>query len=173
MKRNARPRGIVTAGLFAALIFVTTYMFHIPTAHGGYVHVGDTMIYLAASLMPLPYAAPAAAIGAALSDALSPGGIVWVIPTLLIKPMMALFFTYRQPKILCRRNVTAIFVAGILGVAGYDVASGIMFHNFIAPLLELPLDIIQPIASGILFAVLGGAFDKMNLKHRFDFTFKA
>ena len=39
------------SAVFAALIFVTTaYLFHIPTGfNGGYVHLGDAFIYLAAS----------------------------------------------------------------------------------------------------------------------------
>jgi|WetSurMetagenome_2_1015567.scaffolds.fasta_scaffold212129_1 uncharacterized repeat protein (TIGR04002 family) len=173
MKTNASLRGWVTSGLFAALIFLATYLFHIPTAHGGYIHVGDTIIYLAASLMPLPFAAPCAALGGALSDALSPGGTVWIIPTLIIKPVLTLFFTSKCPKIICRRNIAAIFIAGIAGVAGYDLFSAIMYNNFIAPLLQLPIDILQPIASGILFVLVGGALDKVKIKQRFDFSFKS
>lgn len=171
MKTNVPIRGLVTSGLFAALIFLATYVFHIPTSNGGYVHVGDTVIYLAASLMPLPFAAPCAAVGGALSDLLSPGGVVWAIPTLIIKPVLTLFFTSQHQNIICKRNIAAIFIASIVGVAGYDLASGLMFHNFIAPLLQLPLDIVQPIASGILFVLLGTALDKAKIKQRFDFSF--
>lgn len=172
MRTNTSLRGWVTSGLFAALIFLATYIFHIPTAHGGYIHIGDTIMYLAASLMPTPFAAPCAALGGALSDALSPGGTVWVLPTLIIKPVLTLFFTSKCPKIICKRNIAAIFIAGIVGVAGYDLASALMYNNFIAPLLQLPLDILQPIASGILFVSLGAALDRIKIKQRFDFSFK-
>ena len=171
MKTNTSLRGLVTSGLFAALIFLATYMFHIPTAHGGYIHVGDTIIYLAASIMPTPFAIPCAAIGGALSDALSPGGAVWIIPTLLIKSVMTLFFTSKCHHIICKRNIAAIFIAGIVGLAGYYLASALMYNNFIAPLITLPLDILQPIASGILFVILGTALDKIKFKQSYDFSF--
>lgn len=172
MKTSEKLRGIVTAGLFAALIFLATRVFQFPTAHGGYIHPGDTIIYLAASLMPIPFAAPAAAIGASLSDLLSPGGAIWAIPTLVIKSVMTLFFTSKYNNIICKRNVIALFAAGIFGLAAYALFSGVMYGNFIAPLLELPIDMLQPIASGILFVLLGTALDKMKIKRRFDFSFK-
>ena len=54
---------LVTAALFAAAItVVTAYLLHIPIPTGGYIHLGDTLIYLAACLLPVPYAAAAAAI---------------------------------------------------------------------------------------------------------------
>jgi uncharacterized repeat protein (TIGR04002 family) len=171
MNNNTKLRSLTIAGLFGALIFLTTYFFHIPTAQGGYIHLGDTVIYFAASLMPTPFAAPAAAIGGALSDALSPGGYVWVIPTLIIKPLLTLLFTYKNSKIICKRNIVAIFLAGIVGVSLYDVAFGFISHSVISALLDLPMLVLQPIASGILFVILGSAFDRIKIKQRFNFTF--
>lgn len=173
MKNNNTVKGCVMAGIFAALTFLATYMLHIPTTNGGYIHIGDTIIYLAASLMPTPFAAPAAAIGGALSDALSPGSAAWIIPTAIIKPLMTLFFTAKSERIICKRNVAAIFIAAVVSLTGYALASGIIYGNFIAPLFQLPLDAVQPIASGILFVIIGTAFDKMKIKDRFDFSFKA
>jgi uncharacterized repeat protein (TIGR04002 family) len=172
MKTKVPLRGMVISGLFAALIFLATYLFHIPTSNGGYVHFGDTIIYIAASLMPTPFAAVCAAVGGVLSDLLSPGGAVWAIPTLIIKPVLTLFFTSQYQNIICKRNIAAIFIAGVIGLAGYDLASALMFQNFIAPLLQLPIDIVQPIASGILFVFLGSALDKAKIKQRFDFSFE-
>ena len=169
MRTNQKLRYIVLSGLFAAIIFVITFFFHIPTAHGGYVHVGDAVIYLAASLLPVQYAAPCAAIGGALSDALSPGGTIWIIPTLIIKSLLTLFFTSKPDKILCRRNIAAIFIAGAVGVICYDLVSVFLYHNIAALILQLPLDLLQPAASGMLYAALGAAFDKMNIKKRFNF----
>lgn len=49
---------LTLTGLFAAMItLMTAYIFHIPYgANGGYIHFGDTLIYLAAILLPKPYA---------------------------------------------------------------------------------------------------------------------
>lgn len=166
MKKSARIKGIVISGMFAAVVFVVT-MLHIPTPTG-YIHVGDTFIYLAASLMPLPFAAPCASIGAAMSDVAS-GYSYWAIPTLIIKAGITLFFTSKRDMILCRRNIIAVFAAGIFGLAGYAIAEGFIAGNFFTRLVTLPMDAIQPIASGILYVTLGSALDKMKIKRRFDF----
>ena len=54
---------ICVTGLFAAMIYVLTAWLHIPTG-AGYTHAGDGLIYLAASMLPTPYAMAAGAIGA-------------------------------------------------------------------------------------------------------------
>lgn len=58
-----------TAVMAALTTLMTAYIFHIPVGvNGGYVHLGDTMIYLAAAFLPLPYACAAGAIGGGLAD---------------------------------------------------------------------------------------------------------
>ena len=70
-KANKQLIYVVMAALFAAIItVVTAYVLHIPTGNG-YIHLGDSFIFLAASLLPLPYAIAAAAVGAGLADALT------------------------------------------------------------------------------------------------------
>ena len=65
MSRKSHLHWLTTAALFAAAIAVmTAYMFHIPIPTGGYIHLGDALIYLAACLLPAPYAAAAAAAAA-------------------------------------------------------------------------------------------------------------
>lgn len=54
--------------LFAALIFCGTYFIKLPMPFSeGYIHAGDGFVFLAAALLPAPYAMGAAAIGAGLS----------------------------------------------------------------------------------------------------------
>ena len=63
-KANKQLIYVVMAALFAAIItVVTAYVLRIPTGNG-YIHLGDSFIFLAASLLPLPYAIAAAAVGA-------------------------------------------------------------------------------------------------------------
>ena len=47
---------LTSTALFAALICVTTaYIFHIPFGvNGGYIHIGDSLIYLAAAFLHMP-----------------------------------------------------------------------------------------------------------------------
>ncbi len=54
--QTEKLRLLVTTGLFAALIYVFTAYLHIPSG-AGYTHAGDGLIYLAACILPTPYAA--------------------------------------------------------------------------------------------------------------------
>lgn len=156
---------IAYTGLFAAMIFVTTWALHIPIGFsGGYIHFGDAIIYIAATLLPMPCAAAAAAIGAGLSDLLSPGGAVWLPATILIKPLCCLVFTRTGARMLCRRNILALFAAGLVTVFGYFLATAIITGSVAVAVAELPLSAIQPLGSAVCFLVWGVAVDKSNVK---------
>lgn len=172
MKENIKTRNLVITALFAALIYVITSFLHIPTGfNGGYIHLGDILIYLSAVLLPTPYAMISAAIGAGLSDALS-GGMLWVLPTIIIKPVMVLFFTSKDNNIICKRNISAIFFAGIVGWFGYYLAGAIISGNFIAPLATFFMELIQPIVSGIIFLMLSYSLDRIKIRKRLSLQVK-
>lgn len=172
MKENIKTRNLVITALFAALIYVITAFLHIPTGfNGGYIHLGDILIYLSAVLLPTPYAMISAAIGAGLSDALS-GGMLWVLPTIIIKPVMVLFFTSKDNNIICKRNISAVFLAGIVGWLGYYLAGAIISGNFIAPLATFFMELIQPIASGIIFLMLSYSLDRIKIRKRLSLQVK-
>lgn len=157
---------LVTAALFAAAITVmTAYMLHIPIpGTGGYIHLGDTLIYLAACLLPVPYAAAAAAIGAGLADLLT--APVWVLPTLVIKAVLVLFFTNKGEKLLCRRNLAAIVIAGLFSPAAYALAGCAMAGTMAAFVPQFLGTLVQGIGSGALFLVIAPALDGVSLKER-------
>lgn len=170
-KQFAHTRLFVTSGLFAALIFVVTaYLLHIPVpATGGYIHLGDAFLYLAASLLPTPYAVAAGGIGEALSDALT-GSAVYAPFTLVIKALMALFFTAKAPRFLCRRNAVMTIPAGLVCVGGYYLTEIILLHSWTAPLAEIPANLVQAVASGVIYVALAASFDRAKLKHRLRFS---
>lgn len=157
---------MVLTGLFTAIIYVLTAYLHVPTIKG-YVHVGDGIIFLAASLLPTPYAIFAASIGGALSDALS-GYWIWVPATLIIKGATALFFTSKKEKILCKQNFIALIPALFLCVLGYGVYSGIViYHNLIAGFADAFANTMQTVTSGILYIILGLSLDKIGFVKEF------
>ena len=161
MKEYQKLYRLVTAALFAAAIAVmTAYMLHIPIPTGGYIHIGDALIYLAACLLPLPHAVGAAAVGAGLADLLT--APMWVVPTLIIKAIVVLPFTSRRTRILCPRNIAAIFISGLISPVGYCVLLG-------GPSAFLPQflgTLIQAAASGAVFVVLALALDGARVKER-------
>ena len=156
---------LVTTALFAAAITVmTAYMLHIPIPTGGYIHLGDALIYLAACLLPAPYAAAAAAIGAGLADLLT--APMWVLPTLAIKAVVVLFFTSKTERILCRRNCAAIVIAGLFSPAAYALAGCAMAGTMAAFVPQFLGTLVQGIGSGALFLVIAPTLDGVHLKER-------
>lgn len=160
----------VYAGMFLAMTFVVTaYVLHIPVpATGGYIHLGDTFLYLSASLLPMPFGAAAGALGEALSDALT-GSLVYAVPTLLIKSAMALCFTAKGGTVLGRRNMIAVAPAGLLCVGGYYLTEAVLLHSFVSPLLEVPLNALQAVSSGAIYLLVGYVFDRARMKNRLGF----
>ena len=115
-----------TAVMAALTTLMTAYIFHIPVGvNGGYVHLGDTMIYLAAAFLPLPYACAAGAIGGGLADLLT--APVWAPATIIIKMLICLPFSSKGTKLVTKRNVVALFLAFAISATGYYIAEGIMF----------------------------------------------
>lgn len=155
---------VITALFAAAITVMTAYVLHIPIPTGGYIHLGDALIYLAACLLPLPYAAAAAAIGAGLADLLT--APMWVLPTLVIKALIVLFFTSGHTGILCRRNVTAVVLAGLFSPAAYALAGCAMAGTLAAFVPQFLGTLVQGIGSGALFLVIAPALDGVKLKRR-------
>ena len=80
---------LTLCGVMAALVFVMTYFPKIPVpVTGGYVHLGDGAIFLSVLLLG-PLGIPAAAVGSMISDLIG-GYMVYVLPTFLIKGLVAL-----------------------------------------------------------------------------------
>lgn len=161
----------VMAALFAALITVfTAYIGHIPLpGTGGYLHFGDSLVFLAACLLPKPYAMAAAALGGGLADLLTFPS--YAIPTLLIKACIAACFSARREKILCLPNFLALLPAAVLTLGGYFLAEGIIFSWEAALVQSLTGNLLQSIGSAAVFLLLGLALDKIHLKAKWNAYF--
>lgn len=157
MKNNKPIFNMVLAALFAALISVfIAFLFHIPIkigANTAYLHFGDAFIFLAASMLPTPYAIAAAGIGGGLGD-LFCGAAEWMPFTVIIKILVALVFTSKPPKMLCKRNVFALFTALLITVGGYYVAEALLFGNWFSPLLSVWGNVVQIVGSAVLYIVV-------------------
>lgn len=165
--RSDSIRLLVIAAMFAAIVTLTTaYLFHIPVGTaGGYIHLGDAFIYLAASFLPMPYAIAAASIGAGLADCVS-GAMIWMLPTIIIKALMVIPFTSKGSKVLCKRNVIASIISGIICMGGYYLAEAFMMGNMLAPLAGLWAGFIQSGGGAVAFLLMAFAIDKAKLKEK-------
>ena len=157
-------RRLTVTAVFAPLItLMTAYICHIPVgANGGYVHLGDSMIYLAAALLPLPYACVAGAIGGGLADLLT--APVWAPATIIIKMLICLPFSCKGNKFVTKRNVVALFLAFIISGTGYYIAEGIMFGFSVAFFTSLSGSLVQSGGSAIVFVIIGMALDRIGFK---------
>lgn len=163
MKRND-IRLMCIAGIFAALIFVVTAYLHIPT-HKGYVHVGDGFIFLAACMLPMPYAVGVSATGAMLADVLT-GYAIWAPGSIVIKALTAMLFSCRSRRIVSARNTLMLIPATMICAGGYYLYEAMITGSFVGPLVGIPGSLIQSAASGIVFVLAGATMDKMNLRKR-------
>lgn len=164
---------IATTALCAALIAVMTAFIKVNTGiNEGYMHFGDSMIYLSACILPLPYGMLAAAIGGGLADLLA-GAAVWAPITAVIKAlnvvpfalMYSLKITKSPNKILNKAVAPMPIVSGLITIFGYLVAEGFLY-SFASAWTSVPFSIIQAIGSAVVYYVAAAALDKINFKSR-------
>lgn len=151
---SAKVRKLVLAAFFAAIIFLGTFIIKIPIPNG-YIHFGDGFIYVAAALLPLPYAMAAAAIGGLLADLIA-GFAAYAPFTAAVKLLIAL-----AVGLIVRRNalvnrwrgkeagaggvvplIIASIAGGVVNIAGY-FATDCILYGFAAAVSALPLNCLQ------------------------------
>ena len=104
-------------GLFAALIMLLTLV-HIPMPGnvGGYIHLGDAVIFAACIIIGWR-AIPAAAVGSSLADLIL-GAVVYAVPTFIIKGIMAgiaVLLTLKSKRVWLQAaafTLAAVFMQG-------------------------------------------------------------
>ena len=163
---NRKLTFMTASGVFAALICLFTAFFvHIPVAvTGGYIHFGDALIYMAAAILPAPYAMAAAAIGGGLADLLT--APMWTVPTLIIKMLIVIPFTSKGRNMICRRNMTAPVWAFLISAAGYYLSGAVFFGSSTALVTSLAGSAVQSGASAAIFYIMAMAFDRGHIKQK-------
>lgn len=164
-KQTTKVKYLTITGLMAAMItLMTAYICHIPFgANGGYLHFGDSLVYLAGALLPTPYALAAAAIGAGLADLLT--APMWTPATIIIKMLMALPFSFKSTKIMTPRNILCATLIGyFINHTGYFFAEYILFGSFSSAFFGSIGGVIQSGGSAVFFIIFGLALDKVHMK---------
>ena len=172
--KNNKVFKVCLTGIMAAIIAVFTAFVKIPTGiNEGYVHVGDSMIYIASCLLG-PLGIVSAAIGGALADILA-GAAIWAIPTAIIKALNALPFVLMQSlykkktggnKIINKYSSPMVLVSGVITIGGYYIAEGLMY-SWASALTSVPFSIIQAVGSAIVFVLVGLALDAVKIQKFF------
>lgn len=150
--------------MLAAIACILTMFPQIKTVAGGYVHFGDSIIYITAALLgPIP-AAIVGSLGHSLADLLS-GSPIFILPTFIIKG----FLGYAAGKVLYNR-ITAkplaltAAIAFFIVVGGYFLTEIIIFGIDIAmvSLISSPIQwIMSIISTSILLPIFKKVFKSL------------
>lgn len=157
-----RTADIAVTAVMTALVIVFTSFIKVPIGAGGYIHLGDLMILLSASILPLPFALLSSCVGAALSDVIV-GAPIWAPFSLIVKALIVLCFTAKKDKILCARNFIGCGLSCIITVVGYFFSEVIIYGNWGA-YVSMPWNLVQAVVAVVGYMVIGVAFDKMKVK---------
>lgn len=169
-----KTQKIALAAVFAAAITALT-MVHLPLpSEAGYVHIGDSMIYLAASFLPAPYALVAAAIGGSLAD-MAFGYFNWMPFTFVIKALNVIpFVVYhkysrkKMNRIITFPSVVMSALSGVVTIVMYFFASWIVYGNAATAWLDVPGSVVQAVGSSVIYCLAGVALDAAKVKDRLN-----
>lgn len=128
-------RDICIIGVMAAIVFILTVVPRVPIPLG-YAHLGDGAIMLAGFYGGKKKGALAAAIGSALSDALS-GFPIWIIPTFIIKYFMGWSAASDAPFFSVKTGLHFLGTCAIL-IVGYTIAGAILYGGIEVGLTSTP-----------------------------------
>lgn len=153
----------VTGLMTAMTVIFTAYIFHIPVGvNGGYVHFGDSVIYLAAALLPTPYAFVVGALGGGIADLLT--APMWMLPTIIIKMLIVLPFSSKGRSLLSKRNMAAPIISFFISATGYYIAEMILFGTKTAIISAFSGSLVQSGGSALFFYIAAAAFDAASVK---------
>ncbi len=150
---------LAAAAVFAALVFVATYLFVISIpATSGYFNLGETIIYIAALIFGPVAGALSGGIGAMTADVLL-GYAQFAPGTLAIKGIEGFIVGFLYQKLQKRiKNSSlsatiAIAVGGLEMVAGYFLYEQLVLgYPFTLALAEVPFNMVQMLV-GLVIAV--------------------
>lgn len=151
-KSSFTTQELVFTALMTALVFVATYLPHIPIPLG-YAHLGDAVIFLLALLAPRRSALVAACIGSALADLLG-GFALWIVPTLVIKFVMAeiVYRVGRRGDAIAPRAsiIAALLLSSLWMAAAYTLAGAVLYASMSAALTSTLGLIMEGLVNSII-----------------------
>lgn len=155
---KVNTKDLVETALLIALVYIATRFINIRlpiAASGGLVHLGNTMLFIAAIVFG-PKRSSSRAFGMGLFDLLSEWAM-WAPFTFVVRGIMG----YIIGKIAWSNgregnnmlvNIAGILVSGVWMIAGYYATEGILYGNWVSPVMSIPGNITQ-IVVGLVIGV--------------------
>lgn len=153
-KSSQRIMEMVQIALLTAITYISVGYLNVPNGYGGVIHLGDSVIFLAAIMFGTRQAMISGAIGMTMFDAFSPYA-VYAPYTFVIKAVMALILGLiahggNAKGSSWTRNVLGIALAGAWAVAGYYVTEVIISGSALVPAVSTIGNVIQVAAGGAI-----------------------
>lgn len=150
---SEKIRDLCITAICMVLVYVFTAVVNITfpgAGDGGLMHMGNIPLFIAAILFGRKTGMIAGGVGMALFDLLSPWAI-WAPFTLVIVGLMG----YVAGAIAEHHKsipwyILAMVLACAIKVGGYYVAEGILYGNWIAPVISIPGNIIQVVVGAVV-----------------------
>ena len=130
---SEKTKNLTYTALMIALVFVATFSVRIPVPFTqGYIHAGDSMIFVAAILFGWKMGALAGGVGSALADLLG-GYANWVLPTLVIKTVMGGLVGWVAEEKNNKTKSTVISIIMAVIWFGFSFLPGVLSVNTLIP----------------------------------------
>ena len=162
---NKKVHSVVLTAVFSAMVFAFTFIVHIP-APSGYVHIGDSVIYICSLLLGSPWGFIAGAVGGGLAD-IAGGFAAYAPATVIIKPLAAIPFIIirkKNTKLFSAYSVIASVAAGIINTVGYFAADMLISREY--AFVDIAPNLVQAGASAVVFIIFALALDKVKIKDK-------
>ena len=163
MTGTEKTNKLVLTALMVCLVLLATYIIKIPSPFTqGYVHLGDTMVFLSVLLLGKKGGAVAAGLGSALADLL--GGYAAYAPwTFLIKALMAFIMgAFIEAATKKKKHHVKIGSVPVVEIVGMVLAG-----NLWSGILGAPFNIGQFTVGLVLATILAMALYKTPAKKLF------
>jgi uncharacterized membrane protein len=174
---KGQTRRLTLGGLLIALVAIGTMVIKVPTpATNGYIHIGDSMIYVVSILFGPQFGLIAAGFGSALADLLL-GYSHWALPTLLIKGLEGVIIgsiaykSYHKLELELTdfmRMLAGMLIGGLWMVGGYYVAGALLRGSWVVALDSVVGNITQAVGGMVIAIPIIIALLKTNLLERMN-----
>ncbi len=168
MNTTTSLKKLVLSALFIALVTVSTMIIQIPVLMTeGYIHFGDSMIFLIAVFFGRRNGAIAGGIGSMFADIFSGYGH-WAPFTFVIKGLMG-FVVYcskyesKEQKFFSVGTILGVLAGFVVMVGGYLIGGTILKGSFAVALTSVPSNCMQGLMGVVLFFIVGKALDKIQI----------
>lgn len=145
-KGNEQVKFLTITALGTALVYVFTAFINVRlpiAAAGGLIHLGNVPLFIFAILFGKKTGAIAGGVGMGLFDLLS-GWTLWAPFTFVVVGLMGFVMGWiTEKKKGYGWYVVAMLAACAIKIVGYYIAEGIIYGNWISPVLSIPGNLVQ------------------------------